>query len=388
MINYRLRLISFFLPLVALLVIIRLAYWQIIRGPKLALEANRQHEDVVRLSAKRGQIYDANGYILAGTNNLYQLSVYKPSLDKDISQIIDQITTILGEETKPILTDRFKLKSNWISLKHYLTSQQKKQIEALNINGLSFEDEFVRFYPEASLSAHVLGFVGKDQIGSEKGYFGLEGYFDRDLQGREGVVKMEKDAIGRPILLGKYERLDDLEGRSIGSTLDRRIQHIAENLLSKGLERYEATAGGVIILESKTGKIRALASLPSYDPVRFSLFDQSLFKNPNVASLYEPGSTFKILIMAAALNEGLVSPQTECDICSGPVIIGKYAIKTWNNEYNPGSTMTDVIKNSDNTGMVYVGNKLGQDKLHFYLNQFGIGKKVGVELKEEISPFL
>lgn len=403
MIDFRIKLVSRLIPILALFIVFRLFYWQIIRGEELAIQASKQYQDTVRLFSQRGQIVDAQGNILAGTRNLYELFVYKPSLSNpNTSELVDKLGPILTpevdiatstarlfedrvKETKLQLLDRFNLKSNWISLKHYLTPSQKEQVEALGEPGLGFNDEFVRFYPEASLSAQLLGFVGKDQIGKEKGYFGLEGYFDRELQGREGVVRMEKDAVGRPILIGRYEHLENLEGRSIGTTIDRRMQYIAESLLNDGLERYEATSGGVIIMESKTGKVRAMASLPSYDPANFSKFDQHFYANTNVANLFEPGSTFKVLVMAAGFNESVVSPDTQCDICSGPVVIGKYSIKTWNEEYHPGSTMTDVIRNSDNTGMVFVGRKLGPEKLLEYLDQFGFGKKTNLGIEEEVG---
>lgn len=406
MTDYRIRLISRLIPILALLVLVRLYYWQIIRGRELSIAADRQYQDTVHLSAQRGEVVDSNGSILAGTNNLYHLYAYKPTMKANHSDVAAALAAIIApdppatmsstqtdkellvEKTRVTLLDRLNLKSNWVTLKHYLSSEQKSLIESLNLVGLGFEDEYVRFYPEASMSAQILGFVGKDQIGEEKGYFGIEGFFDRELHGRAGVIKMEKDATGKQILLGKYEKLETLAGRSIGTTIDRRIQYLAESLLESGIEKYQATSGGVIIMETKTGKVRAMASLPSYDPAKFSDYDQKLYQNPNVASLFEPGSTFKVLIMASALSDKLITPDTLCDICSGPITIGKYQIKTWNEEYHPNSTMTDVIKNSDNTGMVYIGRKLGANRLHYYLQQFGFGQKTGIEIEEEASGWL
>jgi cell division protein FtsI (penicillin-binding protein 3)/stage V sporulation protein D (sporulation-specific penicillin-binding protein) len=397
MINFRLRLISKIIPLLAFMIVLRLFYWQIIRGNELTIEANRQRQDTVRLFAKRGEIFDVNNHVLAGTNNLYHLYAYKPSLTKDyreIAALLSEIivkpssatdTASLREENKENILNRLNLKSNWVSLKHFLDLEQKTDIENQKISGIGFEDEFIRYYPEASLSAHILGFVGRDENGQEKGYFGLEGFFDRELRGREGLLKVDRDALGRPILLGKYLNFEKVEGRSIITTIDRRIQYLAESVLASGLEKYQATAGGIIVMDSKTGKIKALASLPSYAPEKFSEFPTESFKNPNVASLYEPGSTFKVLVMAAALNEDLVTPETTCDICDQPINIGEFTIKTWNEEYHPNSTMTDVIKNSDNTGMVFVARKLGATLMQEYLRRFGFGQKTGIELEEEVT---
>src|SRR3989338_1024315 len=389
--QFRLRVIFFLIPLFALLIVIRLFYWQVIRGPGLAQRADRQHQDVVVLASQRGDILDSSGELLAGTQNLYHLFVYQPQLEKDKAEVIDLLAPVLAtsagvlDQTRTQLLDRLNLTSNWVSLKHYLTPDQKKAIEALNLKGLGFEDEFTRFYPEASLAAQVLGFVGSDLAGEPQGYFGLEGYFDRQMHGREGKVRSEKDAFGNPILIGRYNLLSNITGRSIVITIHKQTQFLVETLLRDGLDRYRAKAGNVIIMESATGKILAMAAYPNYDPGHFADFDKSAYKNPNVANLFEPGSIFKVLVMAAALNEKVVTPDTICDICTGPIRIGQYTIKTWNEKYYPNSTLTDVIVHSDNIGMVFTARLLGKEKLARYLTDFGLGRLTDIELQEETA---
>ncbi|KKQ78481.1 MAG: Peptidoglycan glycosyltransferase [Candidatus Daviesbacteria bacterium GW2011_GWF2_38_6] len=141
-------------------------------------------------------------------------------------------------------------------------------------------------------------------------------------------------------------------------------------------------------MDPKTGAILALASFPSYDPIKYFSFSSDYYKNPIVADTYEPGSTFKVLVMAAALNEELVEPDTTCDICNGPVQLGGFAIRTWNNKYYPDTTMKDVIIHSDNTGMVFTGMKLGLDKFHEYLENYGFGEPSDIDLQDESSPDL
>ena len=389
--QFRLRVIFFLIPLFALLIVIRLFYWQVIRGPGLAERADRQHQDVVILASQRGDILDSSGELLAGTQNLYHLFVYQPQLEKDKAEVIDLLAPVLAtsagalDQTRTQLLDRLNLTSNWVSLKHYLTPDQKKAIEALNLKGLGFEDEFTRFYPEASLAAQVLGFVGSDLAGEPQGYFGLEGYFDRQMHGREGKVRSEKDAFGNPILIGRYNLLTNITGRSIVTTIRKQTQFLVESLLRDGLTRYRAKAGNVIIMESATGKILAMAAYPNYDPGHFADFDKSAYKNPNVANLFEPGSIFKVLVMAAALNEKVVTPDTICDICTGPIRIGQYTIKTWNEKYYPNTTLTDVIVHSDNIGMVFTARLLGKEKLARYLTDFGLGRLTDIELQEETA---
>jgi len=129
-----------------------------------------------------------------------------------------------------------------------------------------------------------------------------------------------------------------------------------------------------------------MASLPNYDPAYYWKYDKSLFPNPVIASSYEPGSTFKVLVMAAAIDSGVVSPETRCDKCSGPRNISGYTIRTWNDKYFPNSTMTEIIQHSDNVGMVFVSEKLGKEKLLAYIKNFGFGKPTGIDLQEEVSP--
>lgn len=356
-------------------------------------KASRQHETVTTLKAKRGNILDSEGNVLAGSKNLYHLYVYKPQLKISNQELIGKLLNLLDKtslatneaDLRQFISSRIELKSNWVSIKHYLTPEEKSRIESEKILGIGFEDEYVRYYPESSMSAHLLGFVGQDMAGQEQGYFGLEGYFDRWLKGREGKVRTEKDASGNPILIGKYEFYHASEGKSVQTTIDKKVQYLTEQLLKEGIEKYQASAGSVVILESKTGKVKAMASFPNYNPEKFSDYPTQYYKNPVVADLFEPGSIFKILIMAAGLNEKVVTPNTTCDICAGPVTIGKYSIRTWDETYRENSTMTDVIVHSDNTGMVFVARKLGGEKFANYLKLFGFGKKTGIQLQDEVS---
>ena len=396
LVQKRLKIVIYLIPLVGLVILFRLFYWQIIRGPELQTKANNQHETVTYLDAKRGDILDSEGNVLAGTKNLYHLYVYKPQLTISENDLVEKLVENLDKDPeassdadiRTYLKSRLDLDSSWVSLKHYLTPEAKDRIEKLNITGLGFEDEYVRYYPEASMSAHVLGFVGQDASGEEQGYFGLEGAEDRLLRGRGGKVRTEVDAKGNPILIGDYQFLHAIEGKPITTTISKKIQYLAENMLKDGIAKYKASAGNVIILESKTGKVRAMASFPNYDPGIFSQFPNTSYKNPNIADLFEPGSIFKVLVMAASLNEKVVTPDTQCDICAGPIQVGKYTIKTWNEVYHPNTTMTETIINSDNTGMVFAARKLGKDKFTQYLSEFGFGKKTDIQLQEEVTGVL
>lgn len=389
--NTRLKLLSIVIPVIVFFIVIRLFYWQIIRGPKLSSAANRQHQEVVVLNSHRGSIFDINGDILAGTKILYHLYAYKPQFEGDSSKYLSALSAFLTapeeatSSTRQYLTDRLNLTTNWVSLKHYLTNEQKELIEKEGLLGIGFEEEPVRFYPEASMSAHILGFVGSDLSGEPMGYFGLEGFFDRQLRGREGKLLAEKDAFGKPILIGKYNLLKNVSGRSIYTTIDKSKQYLVEKTLLEGISKYQAKAGNVILMETSTGKIVSIAAFPNYDPGNFQDFDKTSYKNPNVANLFEPGSIFKILVMAAGLNEGVINQEMTCDICKGPLNIGQFTIKTWDETYRPDSSMVDVLVHSDNIGMVFISRKLGRDKFIDYLKKLNLGKLTGIELQEEVT---
>ncbi|MBU3956690.1 penicillin-binding protein 2 [Patescibacteria group bacterium] len=387
------------------LIIARLYYWQIISGEKLAAAAEGQYQVSFEIPAKRGQILASDGFPLATTEEAYLVFASLPDLRESSDGIASKLAPILvdTEEATPggeinsqelLLTMEQLLKErlnrtdlNWVPLKHKVNQETKKEIEKLLIEGIGFEEEQRRSYPEGSSSAHLLGFVGQDINGRDKGYFGLEGYYDLELKGKAGVVRREKDAAGRPILVGQFKDEEQHHGRDLLTTIDRSVQYIIERELTKGLERYGASSGSVIVMEPK-GAILAMTGLPGYSPDKYQQYEKELYSNPTIAFSYEPGSAFKIAVMSAALNERAVTPETKCDQCSGPRVIGEYVIRTWNEEYFPDCTMVEVIEHSDNVGMVFVGEKLGIDKLVEYLKKFGLGEKTGIDLEDELTPNL
>lgn len=381
------------------MILARLGYWQIWRGPELSSKADNQHFDSLELAGERGEIKASDGSILVDSAVAYLLYVYKPNFQGNAEATGNKLANILevqegaeaGEtriKTAVKIKEKLMNGSTWELLARNVTAEQKKTIENLGISGVGFQQISTRFYPEASMSAQVLGFVGSDAAGRPQGYFGLEGFYERELKGVPGFIRQEKDARGNPILVGSFQEVDSQPGRTIVTHIDRFVQYLVESELKAGLEKYGAAAGEVVIMEPATGAIVASASYPNYDPAKFGLFPTEYYPNPAISQSYEPGSTFKVLVMAAALAEKLVEPESECDICGGPVKIGKYSIRTWDGKYRPNLTMTEVIVHSDNTGMVFVGQKLGEEKLMDYLEKFGIGRKTGIDLEGEAAPSL
>lgn len=371
--------ITFFAVLYSL-IIIRLFYWQVVRAEDMKELGRQQSSQVLVEDSARGEILASDGFPLA-TNKPTFLVYANPKQIADVDDVAEEIAPLLDYDSASI-SARLEQDLFWVRLKSRVEADTKEKIEKLNIPGIGFEQESQRFYPEASMSAHMVGFLGKDQHGNDRGYFGVEGYYNEQLKGRPGRLFVVKDALGNPVIsdLREEKRID---GRTLTLTIDRAVQFIVDNELKDGVKRYQAEGGSVILMESKTGKILAASSVPSFNPQTYYEFDSDSYRNPLITSLYEPGSTFKVLVAAAGINEKVIRPDTRCDICHSALQIGQYRIKTWNDQYHPNSTITEVIQNSDNVGMVFIARKLGLEKFVKYLDLFGIGKQTGIDVQGE-----
>ncbi len=391
----RINFVVVFFLLCFLALISKLFIWQVIKGSDLSNSAKGQYQVGQVMEAPRGNILAADGSSLAARRDAWLLFAEPPNLKEKPDKIAEKLALLLSIDptNKDEVFNKFqalntllsKKGSLWIPLEHKLSSEVKGNIEALGFSGLGFEKEEDRYYPEASVAAQLLGFVGKNEEGGNVGYFGLEGYYDLTLTGKKGYRKGDKDAKGFPILLGNFKESSALKGVDLVTTIDKTIQLTIEKKLEEGIEKYGAKGGSVVVMDPKSGRVLGMASYPSFDPKKYNEYSDALFKNPVISDTFEPGSIFKVLIMASALDAKAVRPDTVCDICSGSLKVDKYEIETWDNKYYPDSTMTDVIVHSDNVGMTFVGGKLGADTLYDYLNKFGIGKETGIDLQGEVA---
>ncbi len=394
----RIRFVSLFFLIGYILLSGRLFFWQVIKGKELSAKAREQYQIGKSIAAPRGNILAKDATWLAARGEAWQIYASLPDLHESPRKIADKLAPFFVEDPsdrEQLLIEVDRLTSLlsrqevvWVPLKHKISPEVKKNIEALAIDGIGFEREEMRVYPEASSAAHLLGFVGKDSEGEDIGYFGLEGFYNLSLSGKPGFLTRERDARGLPIGIGDSTEILAIKGVDLLTHIDKTIQLTLEEKLLDGIEKYGAKGGMAIVMDPKDGAILGMSSYPAYDQARYWQFGDEFFKNPAVSDAFEPGSIFKILIMAAALDADVVEVDTKCEICDGPLKVDKYYIKTWDNEYHPDSTMLDVIVNSDNVGMAFVGQKLGADKLYDYLDNFGIGKLTGIDLQGEVSPKL
>jgi len=368
------------------IIISRLFYWQIIKRDELSALALSQYSGVRKLLPQRGEIKTSDGFPVV-SNRVSYLVFANPKVIKDKKKIANTLSLHLKSDVSSIRTllslDRF-----WVSIKSGLDPKTKDLISDLRLDGIGFEQQFNRFYPEASLSAHTLGFVGKDESGVDKGYFGLEGYYDRLLRGKEEYIVEIQDAVGRPILSKMTKRSKRVDGSSLKLSVERSIQFLVEQKLKKGIEKYGASSGMVGVMNPRTGHVIVMAAFPSFSPDSYQDYNEDVYKNPFISNTFEPGSTLKPLIMSGALDASVVKPQTQCNICGGPITIGGYELHTWNDKYFKDTNMVDVIRRSDNTGMVFVAQKLGVDRMISYLTKFGIGQLTDIDLEGEVAPSL
>lgn len=397
MIN-RLHVVMLVFAVLFSLVLSKLFYWQIVKGSELKQEASYQYNGSKKITATRGSILANDGTWLVANRTNWLLFAEIPLLDKSSKDIANILAPLIVENDYPS-EDEYKLGllqeidrlqemmdrkgAAWVPLKHRIPTDIKNKIEELNISGLGFDPEENRYYPEGSVSAQLLGFVGKDKDGNDTGYFGLEGYHNISLSGKDGFIQREKDLKGVPFVSSKTSEINSVPGTELVTYIDKRISNLADMKLREGIEKYGAKEGSVVIMDPKTGGILAMSSWPSYDPAKFNEYDGTLYRNPAISDNFEPGSVFKVIVMAAGIDAGVVEPDTKCDICDKPLKVDKYYIETWDNKYHPDSTMTDVIVHSDNVGMSFVAQRLGEDKVYEYLDKFGIGKLSGVDLQGE-----
>lgn len=400
----------------------RLFYWQIIKGPELLLAAENQYTSFRRYLPSRGKILTSDGYSLVENQTVYRLFAEPHVLTrtpKEIAEVVtpilleeklaeaqaqtassrdqtatdsgnlDELTQTLSSDIQKDLEEKLASDRKWVSLDSKIFEQTKEKIEELEIYGLGFDPYEIRKYPEASMAAHITGFVGKNEAGEDLGYFGVEGALNKELSGITVSQKTLTDAHGLPLLIAdNANQTTAIPGRDVTLTIRRDIQFLIEKELEEGVRKYGAKGGEIVVLQPKTGKILGLAAWPKYDPARFYEYEPELYKNPSLANVYEPGSTFKTLTVSAGIDSGSILPNTPCPYCQGPRVIDKYTIKTWNDVYNPDISMTEALSKSDNIAMIFIAETLGSDVFSSYVRAFGIGEALEIDLQEDTTtPF-
>ena len=309
-----------------------------------------------------------------GTKKVYAA----PREIKDPQKLASLLAPLLKKDKEEIFKKISQKEDPWVFLGEVSLDVAEKMKDFI---GIHFESNYTRFYPEGKMASHVLGFCNKQN----QGQYGIEGYFQEILRGKDGFRRGMVDAQRRPIFSPFNEIKDPIDGADIVLTLDYDIQFFVEGKLDELVKKYKPKSATIIVSNPKTGEILAMASRPAFDPNRyFKVKKIEIFKNPAVQIPFEPGSIFKPITMAGALEEKVVTPQTTY-IDKGKIKIGRYTIKNADLKAHGKKTMTQVLEYSLNTGAVFVEQKLGNKKFLEYVKKFGFGKKTGIKLFGEKS---
>lgn len=370
----------------------RYFYLQIIKGQEYELKSQEQHQQKVTVSGARGKIYSSDGYLLVGNHQIYRLYAVASQVESPVNWYETVAPIILADSEasatlKPLteIAPNIELKRGTkgvVVIANKVSQDTKEKLTATGLTGLQFEAQNIRYYPEGEMASQTIGFLSKD---TGDGHYGIEGGLNKELAGKTTQTVMDVDVSNNPIYFNAEILNQNLDGRDIYLTIRRDIQVLIEDELAKAMAKYGATRGEIIIMEPATGKILGLATAPTYDPNHYNEYQTDLYKNPAVVDLYEPGSTFKVLTVAAGIETGVISPETTCTKCYGPRQIADATIKTWDEHYNGAITMTEALEKSDNTAMVYIANDLlGGARLREYLTKFGIGTALNLETEEDV----
>lgn len=378
--NERMRLVLVIIIFLFIVITCKVFYIQVISYKKLNKNASGLWSRNLPLEANRGYIYDRNGTILAGNVTTTSL-VLIPNQIKDKEDTAKKLADILNVEYTEILAHVTKKTS--IERVHpegrRLSNEIADKINDLKIEGVYLVKESKRDYPYDTYLSHTLGFVGIDN----QGLSGLELTYNDYLTGEFGAIKYFSDAKGQTLSLSQiYEQPQD--GMNITLTIDYQIQEALERELDNAVKMYNPDGAWGIVMNPNTGEILAISSRPTFSPTNYQDYSmEEINRNLPIWMTYEPGSTFKIITLAAALEENLIDLDNDHYTDTGSVTVGGATIHCWKHGGHGAQTYLEVVENSCNTGFVNIGLKLGKDKLFKYIKNFGFGTKTGIELSGE-----
>ncbi len=391
----RIRILSVFFLLVAIIIIIRLFFLQVIQHDYYSLFALNTHEITKKLYPTRGAVYFQDTRTKqeypAAVNREYFLLYGSPRemSQFDLVSSTNRLAELIGSSSSTFASELLaKLSAPgkiYVPLAKKVLPEVVDVLKANPIPGIHYTSQSYRFYPEEHLAASVLGFVGSDAKGSLTGRYGLEGYWEKKLAGKGGLIAGEQGALGSWITLGNRTYIAPEDGPDVHLSIDRTLEYGACERLRQGLKEYEAKSAALVMMNPKTGAILAMCSLPDFDPNNYSdVSDIAVYNNTSIFTPYEPGSVFKPITMAAGLDLGLVTPNTTyTDPCER--IINGYHVRNAEQKCYGVQTMTEVLEKSINTGVVWLEEKLGNERFKHYVSLFGFGQKTGITLNSEAA---
>jgi cell division protein FtsI (penicillin-binding protein 3) len=356
----------------------RLVYLQVISHDELVARAARQQMRTVQSPAKRGEIHDRHGRLLAysvDADTVYAV----PHEIEDPTATAAALCRALDDcdrRDRQALSERLTGDRQFSYVKRRVTPLEARRVAALGLEGIGFMKESRRFYPNKELAAHVLGYVGVDNVGLG----GIEAAYDKIVRGREGTLIVQNDARRR--VFGRLERTPT-SGGSLELTIDEPLQHIVERELRAGVDETDADGGSAVVMDPHTGEILALANWPTFNPNAFNTAHEVARRNRAVQDIYEPGSTFKIVTVAAALEEHVMNADTIIDTNPGVIRFPGRVVDEYGGRNLGVLSLTDVIVKSSNVGAIKIGLRLGIEQMSRYVNRFGFGRPTSSDFPGE-----
>jgi cell division protein FtsI (penicillin-binding protein 3) len=375
-IRFRLALVIIIFLILFSAIGAKAVYLQVFCGTWLAEKAADQYERSFELAGNRGTIYDTNFSKMAVSNLATSIAVY-PAQIKDKKTLVKSLSRILKIKRK-VLAEKLNSKKPFVWIKRQASPNETKAVKALKLEGVGFIPEYNRFYPNKTLAAQVIGFTGTDGNGLE----GIEYYYDTYLKGEKGNFTVLKDAFGNRFISGR-ENVPDYSGKNIILTIDKTTQYITERALEKTVTSFSAKSGMAVVMVPKTGAMLAIAHYPFFNPNSFKYFRRELWRNRAITDPFEPGSTMKIFIAAAAIESGGSSSDTLYFCENGAYRIGRKIIH--DNASHGWLSLQQIIKYSSNIGAVKISEILGPEHLYNTLWNFGFGTKTGIDCPGETA---
>jgi cell division protein FtsI/penicillin-binding protein 2 len=368
-----------------LALIARLVQLQIVDHEHYATEARNIHVSQETVTGRRGALLDRNGYPLAASKETYNIMAEVKAWEDPVeaNNAAAAIAAVTDGDPNEMVAAVEGASIYEIAIARGLGYDEASRVRGLDLPGVRLLRSSARLYPEGNLAAQLIGFVGRDNVGLT----GLEADLEGIIGGARGTLVFERDGLGNQIALGDRSELPPLPGSDVVLTIDRFIQRLAEEELDQAIREHKAKGGTIIVVQPKTGEILAMASRPTFDLTTLDLSDESklaLFRNRAITDQYEPGSVFKLITTAAALDLGLVSPDTWW-YDEGAFRSGGWVIRNWDLSANGSQTVTQILAKSLNTGAAWLSHEVGPDRFYDYVYRFGFGEPTGSGLGGEVG---
>jgi cell division protein FtsI (penicillin-binding protein 3) len=356
----------------------RLVYLQVIRHAELTARAARQQSGTRTTPAKRGDILDRRGHLLATSVDVDSIYAVPSEIDNEEAAVAQLCGALRGctARERESLTDRLRNQRAFTYVRRQVSPEEARRVAELNLHGIGFMKESRRFYPNKELAAHVLGYVGVDGLGLE----GLEWAYDSQIRGKAGTVLIHTDARGN--VFARFER-PPTAGSTVELTIDEYLQHVAERELRAAVKAHSAEGGSVVVMDPRTGEVLAMANEPTFNPNTYRDTKEAMRRNRAVQDLYEPGSTFKIVTASAAIEEGVMPIETLIDTGPGYIRIGNSIVDEYDGRRLGVLSFRDVIVRSSNIGAIKIGFQVGVERLSRYVSAFGFGRRVSPDFPGE-----